>query len=49
MDVEPSYDGTSSEGGSTNWKWISDGMIAGMNQMKDILTLSFQPAVGELK
>lgn len=49
MGVEPSYDGASSEGGSKNWKWMSDGMIAGMNQMKDILTLSFQPAVGELK
>ncbi|MGI5947497.1 MAG: hypothetical protein ACOX8K_08840 [Lachnospiraceae bacterium] len=49
MGVEPSYDGTSSEGGSKNWKWMSDGMIAGMNQMKDILTLCFQPAVGELK
>lgn len=49
MGVEPSYDDTSSEVGSKNWKWMSDGMIAGMNWMKDILTISFQPAVGELK
>ena len=49
MGVEPSYDGTSAESGSKNWKWMSDGRIAGMNQMKDILTLSFQPAVEELK
>ena len=49
MGAEPSYDDTSSEAGSKNWKWMSDGMIAGMNRMKDILTISFQPAVGELK
>lgn len=49
MGTEPSYDDTSSEAGSKNWKWMSDGMIAGMNRMKDILTISFQPAVGELK
>ncbi len=49
METEPSYDEKLSEGGSQNRKWISGGFIAGMNQMKDILTISFQPAVGELK
>ena len=49
MGTEPAYDGTSSEGGSKNWKWVSDGMIASMYRMKDILSISFQPAVGELK
>ncbi len=49
MGTEPSYDEQLSEGGSRNRKWISEGCIAGMNQMKDILTISFQPAVGELK
>ena len=49
MGAEPSYDDTSSEAGSKNWRWMSDGISAGMNRMKDILTISFQPAVGELK
>lgn len=49
MGTEPSYNDTSSEAGSKNRKWMSDGTIAGMNRMKDILTISFQPAVGELK
>ena len=49
MGAEPSYDDTSSEAGSKNWRWMSDGISAGMNRMKDILTISFQTAVGELK
>lgn len=49
MESEPTYDGTSSEGGSKNWNWNSNGMAAGMNRMKDILSISFQPAVGELQ
>lgn len=31
-----------------NRKWISNGMTASINRMKDILTISFQPVVGEL-
>lgn len=49
MGTEPSYDGASSEAGSKNWRWTSNGMAASINRMKDILTIRFQPAVGELK
>ena len=49
MGAEPTKDADVSEGGSKNTRWTADGMAAGMNQMADILTISFQPAVGELK
>lgn len=49
MGAEPTKDADVSEGGSKNTRWTADGMAAGMNQMADILTISFQLAVGELK
>ena len=49
MGAEPTKDAGVSEGGSKNTRWTANGMAAGMNQMADILTISFQPAVGELK
>ena len=49
MGTEPVYDGESSEAGSRNWKWLADGSSAAVYRMEDTLTLSFQPAVGELK
>lgn len=49
MGAEPTKDAGVSEGGSKNTRWTADGMAAGMNQMADILTISFQLAVGELK
>ena len=49
MGAEPTKDAGVSEGGSKNTRWTADGMAAGMNQMADILTISFQPALGELK
>lgn len=49
MGVQPSEEGEVSEGGSKNRKWLADGVIASMNQMSDILTVSLQPAVGELE
>lgn len=48
MSTEPSYDGETSEAGSKSWKWIKDGKAASMYQMEDILTVSVQPAIGEL-
>ncbi|HIZ79774.1 MAG TPA: hypothetical protein IAA17_08315 [Candidatus Lachnoclostridium stercorigallinarum] len=48
MGTEPSMDGQVSEGGSTNRRWTADGMAATMYQMADQLSISFQPAVGEL-
>ena len=49
MGVQPSEEGEVSEGGSKNRRWLADGVIASMNQMPDILTVSLQPAVGELE
>ncbi len=49
MGTEPVYDKEISEGGSRNCRWNANGMAATMNRMADILTVSFQPAVGELK
>ena len=49
MGTEPVYDKGISEGGSQNCRWNANGMAATMNRMADILTVSFQPAVGELK
>ena len=49
MGTEPVFDEQISEGGSKNCRWTGNGIIASMNQMTDILTVSFQPAVGELK
>ena len=49
MGTEPVYDKEISEGGSRNCRWNAGGMAATMNRMADILTVSFQPAVGELK
>ena len=48
MDSEPLYQCQSVESGARSWKWIKGGMAASMHQMKDILTIAFQPAVGEL-
>lgn len=48
MGTEPSCDEEPSEAGSKNCTWMSNGIIATMSQMTDILTVSFQPAVGEL-
>ena len=47
--AEPTYDDTSSEGGSKNWKWVSDQTIISLHWMDKILSLSINPAVGELK
>ena len=49
MGVQPSEEGEVSEGGSKNRRWLAEGVIASMNQMPDILTVSLQPAVGELE
>ena len=49
MGTEPSGSGEPSEGGSINLRWTANGVAAVMNRMKDILTVSFQPVMGELK
>lgn len=49
MGAEPMEDPEISEGGSKNSHWRANGLAASMHQMKDILTISLQPAVGELK
>lgn len=49
MGAEPMEDPEISEGGSRNSHWRANGLAASMHQMKDILTISIQPAVGELK
>lgn len=46
---EAEYDDTSSEGGSKIWKWKLDGMFATLYQNGDIISVSLNPAVGELK
>lgn len=46
--AEPVTDDEPSEGGSINSRWNKDGLAVSMNRMKDILTISLQPAVGEL-
>lgn len=48
MKESPVMDGETSEGGSKNYRWTKDGLAASMHQMKDILAVSLQPAVGEL-
>ena len=48
MDSAPLYQCQSVESGARSWKWIRGDMAASMHQMKDILTIAFQPAVGEL-
>lgn len=48
MGTEPMEDPEISESGSRNFRWRADGMAVSMHQMKDILTISIQPAVGEL-
>lgn len=48
MGTEPTLDPDISEGGSRNRRWNAKGLIAVMHQMPDILTISIQPAVGEL-
>ena len=48
MDSDPLYQCQSVESGARSWKWIRGDMAASMHQMKDILTIAFQPAVGEL-
>ena len=49
MGAEPLTSGEISEGGSKNLNWMSNGLAASLYQMEDILTISLQPAVGELK
>ena len=49
MGSEPSVPSAVSEGGSQNYRWTADGNAATLYLMKDILSVSFQPAVGELK
>ena len=48
MGTEPVFDREIAEGGSRNRRWRAKGLMAVMHQMPDILTISFQPAVGEL-
>ena len=48
MGTEPTLDPDISEGGSRNRRWHGSGLIAVLHQMPDILTISIQPAVGEL-
>ena len=48
MGTEPTLDPDISEGGSRNRRWNAKKLIAVMHQMPDILTISIQPAVGEL-
>ncbi len=47
--AEPTEDPEISEGGSINSCWRADGLAVSMHKMKDILTISIQPEVGELK
>lgn len=47
--AEPSFDNSSSEGGSQNWKWKSENSIIALRWLGDLLTIDMQPAVGELK
>lgn len=49
MGSSPVTHGEISEGGSKNISWRSGGLAASMHRMKDILTVSFQPARGEMK
>lgn len=46
--TEAVFDGVTSEGGSDNWKWKSGNNFITLNWMKEILTISINPAVGEL-
>lgn len=46
--TEAVFDGVISEGGSDNWKWKSGNNFITLNWMKEILTISINPAVGEL-
>jgi len=48
MGTEPTLDPDISEGGSRNRRWTDKDMSVVMHQMPDILTISIQPAVGEL-
>lgn len=45
----PAYDDVSSEAGSKRWKWAADGYFISLYQLQDQLTLTMNPAVGELK
>lgn len=45
---DPVYDGTTSEAGSKNWKWKHDDTFITLHWLGDIVTVEFQPAVGEL-
>ena len=38
-----------SEGGSQNWTWRKNDTVARMSCMENILTVSFQKAIGELR
>ena len=48
-DSEPEYDDTSSEGGSKIWKWKLDDKFMKLYWNGDVVTVSINPAVGELK
>lgn len=45
---EAEYDGTSSESGSKVWRWKLDETFMALHWTGDILSLSMNPAVGEL-
>ena len=49
MGSEPSSHNISEESGSDNYTWASDGLIASVRNLDGLLTMSFQPAIGELK
>lgn len=48
MDSQPFSEYQSVESGARSWKWVKGEMAASMYRMKDILTISFQPAAGGL-
>ena len=46
---EPEFDGTSSEGGSQNWKWKTEDAFITLRLLGEDLSISMNPPVGELK
>ena len=47
--TEPAYDSVTSEGGSRNWKWDCGDKFISLHWMDTILSISMNPAVGELR
>lgn len=47
--AEPEYDDTSSEAGSKIWRWKLDQTFVKMFRNGDVLTITLNPAVGEMK